>query len=144
MFQTLSSFSFIYLKAPGTVSSAISLGLSLDPFPVWPVRNGASRKKLIHNIRSVRVKESHPSSCSCTETIPGFQKGGRRSTGERSLKSKRICVEHRVVLIFVWSGFVYSLADGVHICFLCDPTLWRLAVSLRLVFSWTSAFVVEF
>ena len=32
MFETL--FSFFYLKAPRTVSSAISLGLSLDFFPV--------------------------------------------------------------------------------------------------------------
>ena len=144
MFETL--FSFFYLKAPRTVSSAISLGLSLDFFPVsffsplWG--NGREQKKLIHNIRSVRVKESHPSSCSRTETI--LVSEGGLGLKVKSTKQK-ICVESRVVLIFVWSGFAVCCSnkvrtirdysdDGLYICFFFDLTVWRLQV-LSLVLS---------
>lgn len=56
MFETL--FSFFYLKAPRTVSSAISLGLSLDFFPVSFFFSSLGEL--------TRVEETYPQYPECT------------------------------------------------------------------------------
>lgn len=151
MFETL--FSFFYLKAPRTVSSAISLGLSLDFFPVSFFFSSLGEL--------TRVEETYPQYPECTcqrvssiklfsyRNNSGFR-GGGLGLKVKSTKQK-ICVERRVVLIFVWSGFVVCCSNKVRTILTMDCTsvsslIQRFGVCKCCLLScpWKSAFLVLF
>ena len=105
MFETL--FLLFYLKVPRTVSSAISLGLSLDSFtPLFffssfsssssSLRGMESRRNL-STISGVYVSKGLIHQVVLVPKQFWFQRVGQK----KSRKRRNSGVEHRVVLIFV-------------------------------------------